>query len=338
MKKIISLLLCTVLVMSVFTACGKKEAEGLKTGLGVVFNAAYGSSDASADKDGTAEVDSTVVAVLVDNKGVIKDCVIDVIQPKFNFSATGEITTDLSTEFTSKKELGDNYQMKGSSGIGKEWYEQAEALENYVIGKTIDEVKGIAIDEGGHPTSEDLTSSVTISISDIIDAIEKAVNNAKDLGAKAGDKLGLGITAAAYTEDTKNATADGDGSITSSNTYCALTLDSNGKITSSIIDAGQPKVTFNAEGKITSDLNGTYQTKLELGDNYNMKGVSGIGKEWYEQSQGFCEYMKGKTIADITGIALDDRGAATNEDVLSSVTISISDFLKAVEKAGAAAK
>jgi hypothetical protein len=331
MKKLISLLLCVALVMTMFTACG---AKGLKTGLAVVSSASS-SKEATDEKDGTAQVDSTAVAVLVDDKGVIKDIVIDVVQTKFNFSKTGEITTELGKTFDSKKELGDNYNMRGASPIGKEWYEQAEALEKYVTGKTLAEVKGIALD-GGYPTGADLTSSVTMNIGSMITAIEKAVNTAKDLGAKAGDKLGLGITSTSGSK-TKNATAEEDGCVQAYSHYGAVTFDKNGKVTSSIIDASQTNVTFNAEGKLTSELTGDFKTKLELGDAYNMRPASGIGKEWFEQSEGFSNYIKGKTASDVANISLAD-GYPAGEDLLSSVTMHITDLIAVVKEAGAVAK
>lgn len=343
MKKIVSIILIAVLAMSLLAACGTKndgtksgdsKSASAKTGLAIVTSASS-SKDATDEKDGTAQVDSTAVAVLVDDKGVINNIVIDVIQTKFNFSATGEITTDLATSFISKKELGDDYNMKAASPIGKEWDEQAEALENYVIGKTLAEVKGIAIDNG-YPTDEDLTSSVTMNIANILTAIEKAVNNAKDLGAKADDKLGLGITSGAG-KGAKNASADEDGTIQAYTHYNVVSLDKNGAITSSIIDASQTNVSFNAEGKLTSELTGDFKTKLELGNDYNMKAASPIGKEWFEQSEAFSNYMKGKKISDITGLTLE-HGVATDEDLVGSVTITIDGFISAVEKAGASAK
>ena len=54
--------------------------------------------------------------------------------------------------------------MGSISGIGKEWNEQAQSLADYVVGKTIPEVKGISISEEGKPTGADLTASVTMSI------------------------------------------------------------------------------------------------------------------------------------------------------------------------------
>lgn len=326
MKKIFSLVICVALVMTMFTACGSKS---LKTGLAVV-SSAKSSKEPTAEADGTAQVDSTAVAVLVDDKGVIKNIVIDVVQTKFNFSASGEITTDLTTTFDSKKELGDAYDMRKASNIGKEWDEQAEALEKYVTGKTLAEVKGIAV-EDGYPTDEDLTSSVTMNISSIISAIEKAVNNAKDLGAKAGDQLGLGITSGSGNK-TANASAEGDGTVQAYSHYGAVSFDKNGKITSSIIDASQVNVTFSADGKLTSELAGDFKTKLELGDAYDMKKASNIGKEWFEQSEGFSNYIKGKTSSDVSGIALAD-GYPTDEDLTSSVTMSITEMIEVVKEA-----
>lgn len=333
MKKIMSLVLCIALVMTTLTACGT-SSKGVKTGLAVVSSAGS-SKEATTEGDGAAQVDSTAVAVLVDNKGVIQNIVIDVVQTKFEFSATGEVTTDLGTTFDSKKELGDAYGMKKVSPIGKEWYEQVEALEEYVTGKTLEEVKGIAVN-GGYPSDEDLTASVTMNIAGFLTAIEKAVNNAEDLGANADDKLGLGIVSGSGSK-TANASAEEDGTVQAYTHYGAVSFDKDGKITSSIIDASQANVTFSAEGKLTSDLNGDFQTKLELGDAYNMKGTSPIGKEWYEQSEAFSDYIKGKTASEVSGIAVNG-GYPANEDLTASVTVNIGGFLQVVEEASEYAK
>jgi len=331
MKKIITLVLSVALVMSLFTACGKSEK--VKTGLAVIPTYSEKSKDAG-EEDGLAQVDQTAVAVLVDSKGVIRNIAIDVMQTKINFNAAGEITTDLAKEFDSKQVLKEAYGMKAASGIGKEWYEQAQALADYVKGKTLAEVKGIALD-GGYPTGEDLTSSVTMNIAEIISAIEKAVNNAQDLGASADDKLGLGIVSGLG--KSKNASAEGDGLAQAYTHYGVVTLDKDGKITSSILDASQGNVNFSVEGKITSDLTAAIETKNELGERYGMKGASAIGKEWNEQARAFADYITGKKLADVKGIALDG-GKATSSDLTSSVTVTISEFIHVVELAANSAK
>lgn len=333
MKKIFALALSTVLVMSLFTACSTTaKSEKVKTGLAVVTEVSK-STDAG-EKDGLAQANSTAVAVLVDQKGVIKNCVIDVIQPKINFNTAGELTTDLATVYISKQELKDDYGMRAASPIGKEWFEQADAFAKYVTGKTIDQVKGIAI-EDGYPAEEDLKSSVTMHITEIVTALENAVANAQDLGASSDDKLGLGITS--NLGKSKNASADGDGLAQAYTHYGVVSVDAKGKITSSIINASQGNVNFSVEGKITSDLAAPIVTKIELGDAYGMKGASPIGKEWFEQSKAFTDYITGKTVAEATGIAVEG-GKATSADLTSSVTITINDFLTVIDKAGANAK
>ena len=68
--------------------------------------------------------------------------------------------------------------MKSASGIGKEWYEQAAALAQWMIGKTVDEVAAIKVSDEGTTTEADLTSSVTIHVADYIKALQKAAANA----------------------------------------------------------------------------------------------------------------------------------------------------------------
>ena len=64
-----------------------------------------------------------------------------------------------------------------------------------------------------------------------------------------------------------------------------------------------------------------------------MKTASGIGKEWNEQAAAFCEYVTGKTVEEVTGIALTEKGAPADEDLAASVTVSVGDFLTLIEKA-----
>ena len=85
----------------------------------------------------------------------------------------------MTVEQKTKNQLGDAYGMKKASKIGKEWNEQAASFADYVIGKTVSQVKGIAVDEAEHPTGSDLTSSVTMSVGGLIGAIEKAAAGAK---------------------------------------------------------------------------------------------------------------------------------------------------------------
>ena len=304
------------------------EAGGVKTGLAVVSSVAKSTNP--AEEDGLGQVDSTVVAVLVGEDGKIIDCKIDAIQTKINFSAEGKITSDLAAEIKTKQELGADYGLGKASGIKKEWNEQANALADYVVGKTVEEVKGIAVAEGV-PTDADLTSSVTIKIGDYITAIEKAVAGAKALGAGNEDKLGLAIETSA--SKSTDATAEEEGLIQAYTFYSAVTTDADGKVTSCLIDASQGSVNFDATGSITTDLAVAPLTKQELKDEYGMKSASAIGAEWYTQADSFATYVTGKTAAEVTGIAVSEEGLAADADLISSVTVHIGSFISIVEKA-----
>lgn len=338
MKKLVVSFLCMALAAGTLTACGDKaestKAEAAKTGLAVITSVA--NSTSAGEEDGLAETDSTIVAVLVGDDGKILDCKIDAAQSKINFSTEGKLLTDVSTTFASKQELGADYGLGSSSSIGKEWNEQADAFADYVVGKTVEEVKGIAVDEEGVPTDKDLTASVTIHIGDFVSALEKAVANAEDLGAQSTDKLGLGVTT--QMSSSTDATADEAGLAEAYSMYSVVTTDADGKITSCYVDATQGDVNFDTTGALTSDVTVAVSTKQELGDDYGMKSASSIGKEWYEEADAFAEYVKGKTASEVSKIAMDDEGHATDADLLSSVTIHVSPLMTVVEKAATNAK
>lgn len=309
---------------------GASTGNPVKTGLAVI-NDISESTSATADADGTNQTNSVVVAVLVGQDGKILDCKLDMAQTKINFSKDGKLTTAPESEFKSKQELGTEYGMKSASGIGKEWNEQADAFADYVTGKTVDEVKGITVNDQGVAADADLASSVTVHIGDFIAAVEKAVANAQDIGATDADKLGLGITT--NMENSKDAAADADGVAQAYSYYVVTTSDASGKITSCLIDASQGIVNFDTTGKITNDITTAPQTKDELKEAYGMKQASGIGKEWYEQANAFAQYAVGKTVDELKGIAVNEEGGPTIADLTSSVTVDIKNFVTSIDKA-----
>ncbi len=309
------------------TGAETESAGGYRTGLAIVSSMT--SSKEAGEKDGTAQVDSVVAAVVVNEEGKIVSCYLDTAQNKMGFTAEGKVV--MKEDFQTKKELGDEYGMKAASGIGKEWFEQAKALEEYVIGKTADEVAGIAVDESTKATDVDLLAGVTIKIGSYKDAIVEAAENARAVGTQQGDKLGLGIITDMH--KSKDAEADKDGQCQAYSTYVAVTTDADGKITAAIIDATQGTVKFDAQGKITSDLAGGVKTKRQLGDDYGMRAASGIGREWFEQAATMEEYLMGKTAKEVLEIAVDESEKPTDPDLLAGVTVSIGGYQTAAAKA-----
>ena len=306
-------------------------ADGvLKTGLAV--STGLSSSKDAGDEAGLAQADVTYAAVTVDESGVIRSCKLDSVQVQINFDASGAVTTPADAEFLTKNELGDEYGMKKASGIGKEWYEQAEAFCEYAVGKTAEELRGMAVNEKGAPADADIASSVTVSVGGFIDVVARAAESASVTGASEGDELRLVSTSSAASS---KSAGEQEGLAQADVSIAAVTWNGD-TVTSCVFDAVQAKVNFDASGAITTDVSQPVQSKNELGDGYGMKEYSGIGKEWYEQAAAFAAYAQGKTLDEITGIAVNEKGAPADADIASSVTISVGGFTALLEKAAQA--
>lgn len=304
---------------------------GVKTGMAIVSDTSSTKS-ADADGDGLAQVDSTVAAVLVGEDGKIISCKLDVAQNKIPVTAEGTFDTTLT--FQSKQELKEGYNMKGASGIGKEWYEQANAFAEYVVGMTAEEVRAIETNPEAHngPVDADIAASCTMGVVDFIDAIALATENAQVLGASAEDNLTLGLST---NMDSSKLPADneGEGLVQTDTTYAAVTTDAEGKITSSIWDCTQAKFDVTEAGEVTSK--GDVVSKQVQLENYNMKGASAIGKEWYEQADAYAAWLVGKTAADVAAIETDSEAhnGPVDADIAASCTMNVVEFNTAVEKA-----
>ena len=349
MKKLISLILCCALVLTLAGCAGTTVVVGectcppeahtpaaapteasaapteapaapetpaagaLKTGLAILPNLSK-SVATTAEAEGKAEYDVTVVAVTVDENGVIQNCVIDSLGATVPFSATGK------TVVQTKNELGFDYGMVKYNAypIGKEWFEQAAALADFAVGKTVDQVKG------NYSSDVDLATSATIYLGGYVGGIEAAAANAKDLGAVSGDELKLVITASTTAEA---------GKIQLDLDAAAVTLKGE-TVTSATIDSLQAPVTFDEAGAITSSLDAP-KTKNELGFGYGMVAykASAIGKEWFEQAEFFCDYITGKTLTEVATIAVDEGTKTTDVDLATGCTIAIGGFQKLIAKA-----
>ena len=150
----------------------------------------------------------------------------------------------------------------------------------------------LKVDKDGKPTDADLLSGCTIAVDRYRDAVTRACANARALGAAKGDRAALGIEAVNGTSDI-TATDDKDVNAQVDVSIVALTTDADRRVTSAIADMAEPALTVVSDGGVTApDL---VKTKLELGEDYGMRGASALGKEWYEHSEGFCDALKGKT-------------------------------------------
>ena len=355
MKKIFALILTILLTVSLLAGCTgttvvigncdceehsqaapaetNPPAEGaVKTGMSVSTKISD-STSAAADAEGAAKYDVTLAAVLVDDNGVITDCVIDSIPATVNFNAAGQITSDVAMAVPTKNELGENYGMVAWGGAVAEWDAQVAEVAKYAIGKTVDQLKNGDIDmtTGMAKDGTDLSTSATIYLAGYVYAIEAAVNNAQHLGAQSGDELVLSTINSV--SSSVSATAEAAGTVQLDANIVALTKN-GGIITSCYIDALQAKVSFDAAGQLTTDLSAPVQTKNELGEAYGMVAWGNAIAEWDAQAAEFAKYVTGMTAADVAGIAITETTKpADGTDLATSVTISIGGFQALIAKA-----
>ena len=371
-KKILAILLCVCAVIAL-AACstkptetttdketvketstsgsseGNKEAD-YKLGMGIVVK-----MDSSSSEKKNAQVDATVATVVLGADGKIVACRIDVAQNKMNV-ADGAV--DTAKVFESKMELGDRYGMANSpyapdnngDNIVKEWYEQAKAFEQYVVGKTVAEVEAMTTKEvNGHQISTDdalLSAGCTIQITDFRDAVVKACKDDQGMSFKTDKKFTLGVAVKSTAADSKAATDEADGTVKMYSDFAAAVV-ADGKILAALNDAIQPNITINVDGEIVETA--FKATKRELKEAYGMGGKvnldhngDGIVKEWFEQSKAFSEYVLGKTAEEVKSMKTKDYNGymISADDALLSAgcTIQITSMCATMSQAATNAR
>lgn len=345
MKKILTTL-CAVAMLAGCTAGGSKKsstnttstkeetAATVMVGTGSVTNV-VGKINEGYDKE--VKFDTTFASVVLEGN-VIKYVYFDVAQDKVTFDSAGHVTSDNATSM-SKKDLGDKYGMKDKSSIKKEWFEQVEALEKWAVGKTVEEVLNMPTtqkDEKHTVTADkDLMTGCTISVTGFQQALDKAVKNAVEV------KNVASVGSAILTQVSgKDATAEKSGEAKASSTYGVVALDKDGKVVFTQTDEAQNAVKFTTAGALDGAA-AAVATKDEKKDEYGMKKVSSIGKEWFEQNQAYDEWTVGKTAKEIADMKVTtNEGGKTvtaDKDLMTGCTMGVDSLQKVTATAIAAA-
>lgn len=160
---------------------GTVNGTAYRVGLGMTVESTVSPAEDDDDDDGRAEAAVTTCALLLDQEGKILSVTFDCVEAAASYNTSGNVTWP--DTYKSKKELGYDYGLKKYSSIGKEWFEQVNALEDYCTGKTVSDVSSMQLkEENGKqeiPAAAELTSSCTISCDQFIDALKKAEMNVK---------------------------------------------------------------------------------------------------------------------------------------------------------------
>lgn len=343
MKKIIALVLAAAMAMSM-VACSSapaseettETATTYKAGMGVVVSATEAAAE--EETDGQSQINTTVALVVFDAEDKIVSAEIDVAQQTSKWDATGAVTTSAADELRTKAEKEYDYNMLTYGGAVAEWFEQVNAFETWMVGKTFDEVVNMEFTTNSHnytdtPADEDLKASCTMSMTAFLDAIKEAHDNAVEVTGLAKAGLGSDVTATVSAADEET-----EGSAQVNSSWAAIAVDEAGNIVWSVIDTAQQTTKWDATGAVTA--NADLRTKYEKGTDYGMFAAWGsqIG-EWFEQIDAFTAWMNGKTIDAVVNMELGENSHAytdtpADEDLKAGCTISMTSFLNAVAQAG----
>lgn len=233
MKKFLALAAALALSFSV-TACSvdndNNAADTIdrttyKVGVGS-YTTTEDSSSSVEDSSGKGIVSTTYATVIFDENDIIRKIYIDEVESKIYFDSKGHLDESKNNKVVrSKRELGDEYGMKAASNIGKEWYEQINSLEDYLVGKNIRNISDFVINNGDYGTENDYANSLgnenngeNMAGNAINDAVDGAkniadgiMNGARNiLGRNGSSSDGNGTsTAEGITDNTDGSVADG---------------------------------------------------------------------------------------------------------------------------------
>ena len=349
MKKFLALALTAAMAISM-VACSSAPASSesteepaltYKTGMGTVISVSPSNESVDDEKGASAQVNTSIVVATFDSNDTIVSVTIDVAQQKAAFDLEGQPSGEV--DLRTKIEKQGDYGMLKASSIGKEYFEQIDALEAWMTGKTLNEVMTMPTYErdASHtacPDVEDLKASCTITVGDYLKALQKAYDNAVECaGVPAKTGLGTEISATVKGEDVETETG---ASVQINTNMIAVAVDAEGKIVAAQLDVAQQKVAFDLDGVAgETDL----RTKVEKKADYGMLKASAIGKEYYEQSKAFTDWMVGQTVAEVVAMPTYERDASHTacpdvEDLKASVSITVGDYLKALAEAEKNAK
>ena len=176
---------CTIHVTDFVAAIEKAVANAADSNataenkLQVSFATEVSTTDATEEKDGDVQVNSTVVAAVVDADGKVVVAKTDCVQASNKFDVKGVATTDTKAEIKSKYDKGTEYGMsaakvdKNGDGKALEWNEQADVFSTLIVGKTAAEIGGL-VGEDAYGVEAVQTAGCTIHVSDMVAAAVKA--------------------------------------------------------------------------------------------------------------------------------------------------------------------
>lgn len=293
----------------------KKDDKAIaKVGFGYSANVA-GSKSKEADKNSVADFAGGLAAIALNKDGVIVKAIFDEFHFTVKLDEKNQLPADFAkTEFLTKMELKDKYNLLDASKIKKHFFEQIAHFESFVVGKTVEQVV-----KAVESKDADLVAGATVNLDALKEALVKASTNVIEVTG--ATKIGLGVNTTSA--KSKGAADDKGANVTFDTVVNVVASDDSGKVVKSFIDALQGIVEFDVKGVLTNK-DTKVVSKQDLKDKYGMKKASAIGKEWFEQAAELAKYLEGKTVADVEAWKLNDKKQL--EDIVSTVSMKVNGY------------
>lgn len=243
---------------------------------------------------GGTKIANNFAVIVFDADGKIVAARFDSIESAHPTLVDGVVTID---EAGLKSKVESEYK-KGQ--MSDTWGNQIAKFEDHIEGMTAAEVAELVLTdaEGKNAGLVAGCTMVSTSYSSMLDCqalVAKAAASTKKVEFKVAEdatiKLGLGVDASAALNRSGNIEFTAN---------CAGTVFVGETVAAAIIDSAVQTYTV-AEGVVTNPTTYT-ESKLVLGDDYNMVAYGGAIAEWYVQAQYYANLAVGKTAAGLADL------------------------------------
>lgn len=277
MKKFLALAVSLAMCFSLAGCMSNKDnnnnsdvinSANYRVGVGS-YTTTEGSASSVEGENGKGVVSTTYATVIFDENNIIQKVYIDEVESKIRFDSKGQLTDTTSGRYVrSKRELGDEYNMKAASGIGKEWYEQINSLESWLVGKNIKDISSGVAGMDWYGVNNDYANNVVNGAEDIGNGV---VNGAKSIAN--GVRNGVNDMTDGNTATPRNGTTTAEGITDNTNDNGTVYNTTPNNTTNNTANNTENNMNNNANGNADNNTNnGTADNNMNNntnGDNMN---------------------------------------------------------------------
>lgn len=305
MKRIVSLLIALLLVVTALVACNNNKnnettpAETTpaattpnNTPVEKTYTVAIAVDSAASVSRGKAKAANIAVVLVLDDAGKIVAARFDTseVTPELNDDGTVKTVDSVAT----KVEQGDSYTGMPAGS----WAKQTKAFEDYIVGKTPAEVAEL---------DASLIAGCTMqsSVPQFKALVAEAAASTLKVTFKTAEAItvGIAIDTTVTTGRSNKVTADFAGVVMA-----------GGKVAATVLDSSEQSFSVAEDGTITfGEFKGT---KNEQGESYTGMPAG----PWYKQAQAFANSTVGKTAAELENLETVSDALAAAGCTMKSTT------------------